>query len=318
MKTVFLDTSFLRSVKWNQDSDWQKLLKMSREDKLRICIPEIVKEEWRTSKRDNALSIIKRTESDFQRLKAEWGKNSILRSLNPIPDYSAPTPEFIDRETTGLVQDIIEKNKIEVIKTNPEHFQEMLSKYFNWQPPFHVVAEADRDDSKKRPKRRENIPDGIIIEVINDAVRHVEDAAYFLHNNGADFKDALDKKVKLFKTAKEVLADFSGKGPTSPVKNENLEDFLAEVNSIETDLSKKIMGYTKWFAPLEKTKLEDLLIKKGFSSQQIEANAQRLVTAGIIKDTGYHYLPENNNLYQEASNAVMSEVLKIIDEDGHG
>jgi hypothetical protein len=338
MTIVFVDTSILLG-KW-EDPNLQKILQKSRDDEIVICIPKIVKNEWYTNIRDDAFHTAHNTLSTLQSLGQKWDGDLLLKEHNILSGYShSITLELINQKALELVERRIKENKIREIEVDLCHFQNVFDKYFRWESPFYNDP-LNRTNQASRDARKKQIPDGIIVEIINATSMQVEDDIYFLHDNAKDFERAIDKKIKQFAKPDKLLDAIQNKNPLPPVApkltyisaespgkefdnkveetlaKHHLEDFLQNLNSIENDLSQKIMGYVKWFAPLEKAKLESLLSKSGFSPQQIEINARRLSSAGVIRDTGYHYLPENNDLNQEAANSVMAEVLKIIDDGG--
>lgn len=91
-----------------------------------------------------------------------------------------------------------------------------------------------------------------------------------------------------------------------------LDKFINDLADIDSEIKRKILGYTNWYDPIAKEKLKSLLIKQNYSSDQISINAERLCSVNILKDIGNFYLP--NKLNSDAKNIYRQATLEMMDE----
>ena len=76
---------------------------------------------------------------------------------------------LICKNLTGNYCKKLLNNGIKKIQIKKTHYDEVLEKYFNWDPPFNTLNISGRVDKHVRNKRRTHIPDAWILEAAVDA-----------------------------------------------------------------------------------------------------------------------------------------------------
>jgi predicted nucleic acid-binding protein len=102
-----------------------------------------------------------------------------------------------------------------------------------------------------------------------------------------------------------------------PVLTEDLSTKLHNMQTLDIEVRKKVLGYAQWFSPVSKEELKRLLETGLYKDGLIENSAQRLLLEELLVDTGNHWLPNTNNqvtkhIFEQAMSAVMPEILEII------
>jgi hypothetical protein len=168
---IFVDTSYFRDVPREQRADWERLLLFSKAQKVKIHIPYIAVEEWRTGKRDILIAKSLRAKSALKAFskgsKEDFFKDDLNISLDP--DF-IPSPEVLEEASQKRAKKFIEENLIVVTEPAPEHTMRVWKKYFDWKPPFHSLVARERDDADRRQERRKHIPDAWIGEAAVDLI----------------------------------------------------------------------------------------------------------------------------------------------------
>jgi hypothetical protein len=95
-----------------------------------------------------------------------------------------------------------------------------------------------------------------------------------------------------------------------PVANVGvLEPALDKIDAEDRELRVRLLGYSRWYDPANKTEISEKLDKFGYGPEQIEINARRLEEAGLIKITTNYYLTADEEVCQEAAESLMTEFL---------
>lgn len=105
-----------------------------------------------------------------------------------------------------------------------------------------------------------------------------------------------------------------------PTDFEKLESKIAEMHSEDTEIKKRVLGYTEWFSspPISKDDLYKLLESKNYNKGIIENNAQRLEQESLLIETDHHWLintqnPEAKEICEQAMAVVMPEILEMME-----
>lgn len=132
----------------------------------------------------------------------------------------------------------------------------------------------------------------------------------------ADAKTRFEQIIAAKEAEIQRVLDVTRETPP-PSNNGALEDALEGFAQEDRDIRRRFLGYTLWFAPdANKIELYELL-ERFHPRAAIENNAQRLCEAGMLHDTGNHYLPnltqdEKRQACQQAMASVQSEIMELI------
>jgi hypothetical protein len=96
------------------------------------------------------------------------------------------------------------------------------------------------------------------------------------------------------------------------VANQKLSNLLAEAHKPFKHLDRKVLGYISYLGSAGKAELFDLLSQSGLSSDVAKNVAERLVIAGLIRDTGNHYLPLDPAAAELAATATEPEIIELL------
>jgi hypothetical protein len=307
--------------------DFMKLLRCSAvEGTLKIFVPHIVWEERRTQLRDDVYSCMRRLKTSFDDLNKQLATNIVLKGL-AIPALNLWDESEIDVWSKESMKSFASTNKIEILTLAPDHADRAWSRYFNVQPPF--------KENEKRENRRKDIPDSWIVEAAIDiAKRHpdlmalVDDGrlSHALKSHGIRIvnqpQQVLDEIYRRNNT--EVLTDFIEVRDSLSVSVQETAQVTEPKNQLELvltaareqfkDLDSKILGYVGYLGTPSKDQLYSLLSKSGISVETAKNVIERLVIAGIIEDTGNHYLSPNKAASDLAANSIEPEIIRLLDE----
>jgi len=98
------------------------------------------------------------------------------------------------------------------------------------------------------------------------------------------------------------------------VPETELDLVLAEVREPFKNLDTKILGYVAYLGAPSKDQLFTLLSKSGVSDKIAKNVMERLTIAGVITDTGNHYLSRNKAASEMAANSVEPEIIQLLEE----
>jgi len=103
-------------------------------------------------------------------------------------------------------------------------------------------------------------------------------------------------------------------GPEYQLNRLALDDALDTFGEDDRDVRRRVLGYSRWFEPVNKIEIFKKLAGFGHEQELIENNAQRLREADLIQITENHYLPMNVEICQQAAESLMDEILQNLDE----
>jgi predicted nucleic acid-binding protein len=303
---LVIDTSMLRALHF-RSADFERLLMQSRMGKLRICIPQIVLEEERTSQLAKHAKIVHDIKSNSESLQR--GMLGMLVEGLRTPVIQLWNPDEVERNSRSTFGKFVEANKIEVINISLEHAAKAWARYFNVDPPFNPAQE--------RADRRKDIPDSWILEAAIEVKarkgRHcalVADnkLAHAFESEGFDiYRDVqmlLDEIEKA--TAVVPLRPAAVEPPPVPLDQLRSADFK--------DMDVMVLGLIEALGAPPKETLFDALAKAGLNRDIAEHEARTLVLSGRLLDTGSHLLPTNRALAKQAAEteAAVNVLLRIL------
>jgi hypothetical protein len=105
---------------------------------------------------------------------------------------------------------------------------------------------------------------------------------------------------------------------TLPTVTDKLSAKLANMELLDAEIRKRVLGYAQWFSPVSKVDLRQLLEPRGYGGEQIENNAQRLKQEYLLIETENHWLTntddaEAKEICEQAMTVVMPEILEIME-----
>lgn len=322
---LLLDTSYLREVGLN-DPDFRKLLEFSKSNVLKVFVPHIAWEERRTQYLDKAYAKVLKVQTEFEALQTMLPGNFILEGLAP-PALTIWKKTEIDAKSREVMAAFAEDNKIEIVPLAPEHGERAWRRYFDVGTPF------NRD--QERENRRKDIPDSWILEAAIDVkARYPGLLALCRDKNLSDALQTAD--IRICRNTQEVLDEIEAALSPEPVAQivqtreagqavDTVEDtrvdrklsvVLSEAQEQFRDLDGKILGYVAYLGSPTKDQLFDLLSRSGISVESAKNVAERLAIAGVITDTGNHYLVAKKDAGELAANLVEAGIIKLLENEG--
>jgi hypothetical protein len=325
---LLIDTSYL--FKFGAGfghPDFMKLLRCSAtEGTLKIYIPHIVWEERRTQLLDEAYSCRRKLKDSFEAMNKQLETNVVLRGF-AAPTLSIGNEAEINEWSKQAMERFATENKIEIVSLAPDHAARAWDRYFNVQPPF------NRDE--KRENRRKDIPDSWILEAAIDLAKKYPNLLALapdgklsnaLRSNGIRVLNELQLVLdevegpSIVETLEDVIRvedsmSVSMQEKSSVTAPESaLELVLAAAREQFKGLELKILGFVGHLGAPTKDQLFDLLSKSGVPVETTKNVAERLVIAGILADTGNHYLSRNKAASEMAANLVEPEIIQRLEE----
>lgn len=318
IRTLFVDTSSLRHAGF-RNPDFQKLLLRSKAKSLRIVVAKIAWEEWRTYMRDTECEKARAIRRLFDELKASASLNRILGRL-PQPALALWNDEDIDLASKAAMAEHATHHGIEVIPMGSDHDERTWRRYFGVkvEPPFNPAA-------KDRQARRKDIPDSWIFEVAVDLIADgYQLSALCRDDNLADA--LLGIGVRVFREPREVVAELERQespateavalaepAPAQPA--DPLTVALSRALDGFREHERKVFGFIAHFGSPGKEELWGLLSRAGMTPEVAKNAAERLAFAGVIQDTGNHYLVVDRHLAQLAIASVEEDIIRLLNQE---
>jgi hypothetical protein len=110
-----------------------------------------------------------------------------------------------------------------------------------------------------------------------------------------------------------VSVSMQDKASAGLPKNE-LEVVLAAAREQFKLLERKILGFVGYLGTPTKDQLFALLSKSGVPVETSKNVTERLVIAGILTDTGNHYISSNRSVSDLAAATVETEIIRLLEE----
>jgi hypothetical protein len=312
-QNIYIDTSSLRSMSFNKDV--ASLLALSKAGKIRLYISETTL----------------------------WERGRQQYEKDYAGDRVVPYPDGINRYLTWF-KILFEKHGVLVIPSDNDitdravlHMQN-ANLYFkqdneNDQRDAHVLATAELKLEKN----------ALILCSDNALVQTFEKIGFTVRRNFKNFlleimgeeadiptleKPSLDTldEYQISTTFSESFRRFINKADHRsneyltklPIITDKLRAKLANMNILDAEIRKRILGYIQWFSPVGKKDLYLLLERRHYNTEQIESNAQRLKQENLLIETENFWLTNRQNaesreICDQAMAIVMQEILEIME-----
>jgi len=322
---LILDTSYLRAVGF-KDPDFRKVLEHAKAKRLRVLVPHIAWEEWRTQLLEEHLKLVRDLRAADERLARKMARNFLLNGLERPLLVLWPDDE-VDGHSKKTMQAFAANNGIEVVNIGADHAERAWRRFFTVAPPFNPV--------KKREDRRKDIPDSWILEAAIDLKAQYPnlralccDEALSVALNACDIETDYGQAREITTTFLEQLeAELTPPAPAvqeipgeprpvvEPEKKPELDAVLAKAQREFKDLEVRFLGYVTYLETPTKEQLYELLEKSGVPVDMARNVAERLAIAQLIIDTGNHYLPGDKEAGDRAAALVEPEIIKLLEND---
>lgn len=226
------------------------------------------------------------------------------------------------------MEDFATDNRIVIVPPAHDHADRAWERYFDVAPPFNRAV-------VEREKRRKDIPDSWIFEVAIDLYgKHPGLLALCLDGGLSDAMKSLG--IQVYTEASQVIDEIDkpltaevSPNPTTAqdgvpvsiqekatavITETELDFVLAGAREPFKNLDTKVLGYVSYLGAPSKDQLFALLSKSGVSGEIAKNVTERLVIAGIIMDTGNHYLSRNKEASDLAATSVEPEIIQLLEE----
>jgi len=310
---VLLETSFLRGTAF-ADPDFRKLAQHCKDRNIRIFIPHIVWEEYRTQFIDDATKKIGALASAIRALQGPWMHGLQVDPL--IPQVVEDAKDYnLEAKSRECMAKFVTENNIEIIPIAADHGERAWARYFRADIPF--------DAQEKRTDRRKDIPDSWIFETAIDLLReHAHLTALCrdgrlagaLNKVGIQVFTSLDAVLGTIESTIAPIVSHSSIPNPQATPLERVEAALAGAHANSSQLEQTALGYIGYLGNPTKDELFTVLDRAGFNKELARNTLERLTIEGFIKDTGNHYLPLDKELCREASGLVETEIINLLDK----
>jgi len=318
---LLMDTCYLKGAGNNfQHPDLRKLLHLSKGGDLEIFIPHIAWEERRTQMVEDAKGNLNKLILSFESVKRKMETNAVLKGLsNPILRVWNDADIEENSKEAFLAFEI--ENKITIIPIASDHADRAWARYFGVKPPF--------NPNESRVNRRKDIPDSWILEAAID-IENKHAGLMALCGDRKLSGALIEAGVKVFETAEEVLDAIESAQSSETTEVENVT--IAEVSDVDSegvkvgqalanaqqefvDLETKVLGYIVSLDGITKEDLIDVFVQSDVPVEIVKNVAERLSLAGVIKDTGNHYLAKDDEISRLAAASVEEEIIQLLGTD---
>lgn len=313
--TVYIDTSALRAMSFNKDV--ASLLAISKAGHIRVYISETTL--W---------------ERGRQQYERDFTGDRVVPFPDGITRYLAWFKTLFEKHGVFIIQsnnNITKSAKLHIQNSNTYFKQEQE----NDQRDAHVLATAELCleksalilcQDKDLAKSFTNIagfsnvrqdPKNFILEIIGENAVIPE-----LEKPSLDSLDAYQISTTFTPSFQSFIntADhrFHEYLKTLPSITDKLSAKLANMQVLDAEIRKRILGYAQWFSPIGKADLYNLLESRRYGEEQINSNAQRLKQEQLLIETASHWLTntksaESKEICEQAMSAVMPEILEIME-----
>ena len=303
---VFVDTSSWRNAGFDKDPDFEKLLQRAREGNLRLVVSRIAWDEWCAHQRGSWRKQRDRVESRFNSLSGRFSGHPIA-GLLPRPDLVIWDREDLDIAIDESMAEYVHTNKIEIHGFQADHAERVWSRYIELRPPF-----TDKEN------RREHIPDCWILEAAIDLHATLEDPLIALCSD-RDLCAALEGEgIRVFQKPSQVVRGLN-REPSIPIREvveaqarAQLDAELARAAEQLEGLGRRILGHVAYLDSPSKAQLTELWSYLDIAPSDAANVAGRLVAAGLLEDTGNHYLVPTPAIAEIAAQAVEGEIIEFL------
>lgn len=305
MINLLIDTSLLKQAQDSfGDIDFQKILHHSKANEVKIFIPFIVWEERRTQLLDNLIESIRNVNKAY---KSFAPARSLLFKAIPKPNLTVIDEEEARSISKTMMESFAKENNIEILPLAPAHAERAWTRYFDIQLPFNA--------EELRENRRKDIPDSWILEAAIDLKSRHEHVLVLIKDG--KLTSALNNLgfgiATTFQEALDSIARCREPAAATPIPvSVDLTTLLKDAYQNFKEVDVKVLGYIAYMDGSSKEVILELLTKSGIPIQTIKNVADRLVIAGMIGDTGNHYILLNKTAGDLAAKETENEIIKLI------
>ncbi len=319
---LVLDTSYLRAMGIGHP-DLRKLFEFAKAKQIRIFVPHIAWEEWRTR-------LLENTVKDARGLRAAHRKLVDRMVTDPLLGG-------MERPALGLWEDtaLVEQSKkfmdgfaaeygIQVVKLGADHAERAWDRFFRGAPPF--------DGEGEREQRRKHIPDSWILEAAIDLkAQHPQvlalccdkglSTAFSSHAIGARYESPEKAADLTRQLIAEIVAELAppevSEGPSSAEHVEekpaaDAQSQLDEAQAAFKGVDIRVLGFVTYLGDAPKDQILKLLERSGIREDVARNAADRLVISKLIEDTGHYYLAIRSEAGENAAAQVEPEIIELL------
>ena len=93
---------------------------------------------------------------------------------------------------------------------------------------------------------------------------------------------------------------------------DELNNRLEELGANDREIRRRLLGYSRWYDPADKTMVFEDLKARGYNQNLVETNAQQLEVEKLIIVSDNFYLPKNLEICQQAADTLIDEFIHIL------
>ena len=260
-----------------------------------------------------------------------------------------PDREKIISSSISSINTYTQEYSINIFYPSEDHIKKTWHAYFNGGAPF--KGEKKNDDSSQN--RRKDIPDAWIYQAALDVKdKYGRNSDCVLVYNGTSKEGAQGKDGNLHNSLNQIgyrsldidtllkeLETTTAKNPDAstsetcrahvltqealhnvsdmPITPDNLEAILATARTPQQrEIYLRLMGYAHWLQGPGKQDIYDVLSRRGYDTELINASIVLLSRDPLqpIKDIGKYVLPFDKVTCSKAADAIMPEILELLDQ----
>lgn len=305
---LVVDTSILVAAGHQlQSSDLQKVLKLGREKKLRIVVPHVAWEEWRTGGLADLQKELAQARALLKTLKRRQ-TNSVLKNFPPV-ESPLPTDEELDKESRARSREFAVEMGIEVVDLGDADAARAWKRYFALPVAVPFNPEVVREE------RRKDIPDSWILEAAI-GLRTETNKIAALCRDGALSKALQKEGFTVYRTASALAAEIdrdSGPPPSLVLTPaEVLSRKLDEAAASARERQRRILGFIAYLSDPSKGELSALVKRTDIPPEAADNALISLLNEGLIVDTGNHYIVPEDRLAEGAAGSVELEMIGLL------
>lgn len=309
---LVLDTSALSERGGLSNPDLQKLFKRAKDKKLRLVVPHIAWEEWRTQQVAEGYERVKKARLALKDLQRGKG---VLSRFHKI-EIELPSDEDIELKSRDMMDEIKREHAIHVLELGADHAERAWRRYFalTVEPPFNA--------DMVREERRKDIPDSWILESCIDLLAQTTNVAALCRDGR--LRTAIELAgIRVFQSAAELVAEFDAAdamsveetGTSELIASDYLEVTLNQAMAPARENDRRILGLIAHFDTIGKEQFLEAIAPLGIPFDAVDNSARRLASVGLIRDTGHHYIVPNRHTAQAAAQYVEADVIALLEID---
>jgi len=125
--------------------------------------------------------------------------------------------------------------------------------------------------------------------------------------------DTLETLAQLVRLKESLPISSEEKIEASGHQNiDELNDKLEELGANDREVRRRLLGYSRWYDPAEKTMVFEDLKERGYDQNLVETNAQQLEAEELILVSDNYFLPNNMEICQQAADTLLDEFIHVL------